>query len=166
VGSSSSSTPIAPVPEPNDNWKERKSPRTYADPPETDLGKPGRPTGSGASQLKQEDERPFDKPRIGDDSDGSDEQGGTSSASGVKSDSNSSKASKKGPAAPKANDENPGSSRIPTISVDDKVAWRTPPARSRMETRPRTVSARIVRLPAYPKSDWLPVEGESKVAQK
>ena len=176
VGSSSSGMPTAPIPEPNDNWKRKKQQRTYADPPgsssETDLGEPGRPAGTAPeNQLNQEDDRNFKKARTADDPDANDEQGNLSPASKSNADSSSSKASKKGlgkkgPAAPKASDgENPDSSRAPTISVDDKVAWRTAPARTRVGTRPRTVSARIVRLPAYPKSDWLPVEGESKVAK-
>lgn len=169
VGSSSSGTPTAPIPEPNDVWnnKKKQQNKTFADPPDSELGPNGRPAGSGSeSRLNQEDDGAFKKARTFEETDANDDQGSLSPAS-KKSDSGSSKASKKGPAAPKASDkDDQDSTRAPTISVDDKVAWRNAPARTRVESRPRTVSARIVRLPAYPKSDWLPVEGESKVAKK
>jgi hypothetical protein len=163
LGSSSTTMPPAPTPEPNDNWDRKKQKKTFAD-PDADLGPNGRPAGSG-SQLNKEDDSAFKKART-EEAEATDEQGSLSPAS-KKSDSASSKASRKGPPPPKADvKEDPDSSRAPTISVDEKVAWRDAPARTRVETRPRTVSARIVRLPAYPKSDWLPVEGESKVAKK
>ena len=176
IGSSSSSsgagTPIAPAPLPNDDWKNRKKPQnktfdeSSGSSSEGDLGASGRPAKSGAgSQLNQEDNSAFKKARTGEETDAKDDQGSLSPAS--KKNNASSKNGKKGPNTPKASDvEDPGSSHAPTISVDEKVAWRTFPARTRLETRPRTVSARIVRLPAYPKSDWLPVEGESTVAKK
>ena len=166
LGSSSTSMPPAPTPEPNDNWDpKKKQKKTFADPPDGNLGPNGRPTGSGSgSQNKQDDDSAYKKART-EETETNDQQGSLSPAS-KKADSASSKASKKGPAAPKASEkEDPDSSRAPTISVDEKVAWRNAPARTRVESRPRTVSARIVRLPAYPKSDWLPVEGDSKVAK-
>ena len=165
---SSFGTPTAPPPEPNDVWNQKK--RTYApgsgNSSDSDLGPSGPIEKSGSGRLNQQDDQTFQKARTADDPDATDDQGNASPASKT-NDSSSSKSGKKGPAAPKARDgEDPDSSRAPTISVDEKVAWRTAPARTRLETRPRTVSARIVRLPAYPKSDWLPVEGESKVAKK
>ena len=171
VGSTSNGMPTAPIPEPNDIWNRKTRPRTFApgsgSAPETDLGEPGRPAGSGPeNQLNQEDDGAFKKARTADDLEANDEQGNLSPAS-KKKDASSTKAGKKGPAAPKASgNEDPDSSRAPTINVDEKVAWRNAPARTRVGTRPRIVSARMVRLPAYPKSDWLPVEGESKVANK
>jgi hypothetical protein len=143
--------PPAPKPEPNDNWSPKKKTGTQ---------------GTGAdSDMGARDDGAFKKARTNEETDAGNEQG---NASPAKPESNTSKASKKGPAAPKASEgEAPDSSRAPpTINVDEKVAWRNAPARTRVEARPRTVSARIVRVPAYPKSDWLPVEGDSKVAQK
>lgn len=171
VGSSSSDMPPIPKPEPNDQWKEKTRPRTFKDgtgnAPDAELGDPGRPAGSGSeSRLNQEDDRNFKKARTTEEAEAANDEQGNLSPASKKSDAGT-KAGKKGPAAPKASDgEDPDSTRAPTISVDEKVAWRNAPARTRVETRPRTVSARIVRLPAYPKSDWLPVEGDSKVAKK
>jgi hypothetical protein len=155
--------PPAPTPEPNDNWDPKKKPKkTYAD-PDGDLGPNGRPAGSGSKLNKDDD---ASKKARTEETEANDEQGSRSPAS-KKADSAASKGNRRGPAAPKASEkEDPDSSHAPTISVDEKVAWRIAPARTRVEARPRTVSARIVRLPAYPKSDWLPVEGESKVAKK
>ncbi|MGE5194994.1 MAG: hypothetical protein ACM3U2_21080 [Deltaproteobacteria bacterium] len=91
----------------------------------------------------------------------------TSSESSSKSGgSGSSKKSKKGPSTPKIDPDGEGAGKAPTISIDEKVAWRSAPVRTRVEARPRIASARLVRLPAYPKSDWLPVEAESKVANR
>lgn len=170
VGSSSVGVPTAPPPEPNDKWNKSTRPRTYApgseNAPDSDLGPSGPIERSGSDRLNQQDDQTFKKTRTGDDPDAIDDQGNASPASKT-NDSNSSKAGRKGPPSPKASEaEAPDSSRAPTISVDDKVAWRTAPARTRLETRPRTASARIVRLPAYPKTDWLPVEGDSKIAKK
>jgi hypothetical protein len=164
--------PPAPTPEPNDNWNRKKEKRTFKDgtgnSSDSELGDPGRPAGSGTeSRLNQEDDRTFKKARTTDEAEAANDEQGNLSPASKKSDAGTSKAGKKGPAAPKANaGEDPDSTRAPTISVDEKVAWRNAPARTRVESRPRTVSARIVRLPAYPKSDWLPVEGESTVARK
>jgi hypothetical protein len=76
---------------------------------------------------------------------------------------------KKSPGVPKANDEEGtnGARRGPAIiSLDEKVAWRAAPVRSRMGSKPAIASARLVRLPAYPKSEWLPVDSDSKIAKK
>jgi hypothetical protein len=75
------------------------------------------------------------------------------------------KSGRKGPATPKATDDQ-GSTRPATIiNLDEKVAWRSAPARTRIDIHPRATNARLVRLPAYPKSDWMPVEDESKIAK-
>ncbi len=155
LGSSSSSQPPAPAPEPNDNWKNKKGKiDTYMK------------DNSSDSDMGKRDNGALKKARTGEENDAGDNQG---SAAPVKSEGGTQKASKKGPAAPKAGDGDAqdDSSRAPTtISVDEKVAWRNAPARTHVESRTRTVSARIVRIPAYPKSDWLPVEDDSKVAKK
>jgi hypothetical protein len=79
----------------------------------------------------------------------------------------SSKASKKGPNPQKIDDEDgKGAGKAPPISIDEKVAWRSRPTRTRVETRSHLGSARLVRLPAYPQSEWLPVDSESKVANR
>jgi hypothetical protein len=94
--------------------------------------------------------------------------GDGSATDGSESKSNSrgsSKARKKGPGAPRI-DDGSNTRKAPTINLDDKVAWRSAPARTRIESRRHDANARLVRLPAYPKSDWLPVESESKVASK
>jgi hypothetical protein len=79
--------------------------------------------------------------------------------------SGASKKSKKGPSTPKI-DDGKGAGKAPTISIDEKVAWRSAPVRTRIDARPNVASARLVRLPAYPQSDWLPVESESKIANR
>ena len=72
---------------------------------------------------------------------------------------------KKGPGTKRADDAE-GAGKAPTISIDEKVAWRSAPVRKRIEVRTHTANARLVRLPAYPKSEWLPVDIDSKVASK
>ncbi|MSR60222.1 MAG: hypothetical protein EXS05_21715 [Planctomycetaceae bacterium] len=86
------------------------------------------------------------------------------------------KAGKKGPRAPAIPDdedvEEKGSGRLPTINLDEKVAWRPVPERKRVQLKPRVANARLIRVPAYPKSDWIPETPESpktpesKVAKK
>jgi hypothetical protein len=77
---------------------------------------------------------------------------------------NKTKPVRKSPPLDKANDDQ-GSTRPVTINLDEKVAWRTAPARTRIDIHPRISNARLVRLPAYPKSDWMPVDDESKIAK-
>jgi hypothetical protein len=104
------------------------------------------------------------------DADGADFQpvnkaGGTS-AGGTSSGSGSSKAGKKGPNPQKADEGDEGARKAPTISIDEKVAWRSPPTRTRIESRAHLGNARLVRLPAYPQSEWLPADGETKIADR
>jgi len=128
------------------------------------LGDPGRPAGSGsrntdtdADRLQGQDSAGgFQKPvRTTDETD--DENDVTPAANKVKP-------GRKSPPLDKANDDQ-GSTRPVTINLDEKVAWRTAPARTRLDIHPRAMNARLVRVPAYPKSDWMPVEGESKIAK-
>lgn len=171
VGSPSSLTPV-----PNEKWQKK----TYAEPAPADA------TGGGDSDPPRTRTKPESDLNSGAasrgqlqnfDDDGlqpatSVNAGGTDSVSGdsgskVKSPA-SSKGNKKGPPAAKVDDASGQSSgKPPTISIDEKVAWRSAPARKRIEARSHDVAnVRLVRLPAYPKSDWLPVESESKVAAR
>ncbi len=163
---SSSTTPPAPAPEPNDVWNRKKQQKTYADPQgnskDSDLGDPGRPAGSS------NDNRGFKKARTADDTEASDEQGSLSPAS-KKNDSSTSKAGRK--TTGRSQGERRGRFRYLTGPDDQRrresrLANRSGAHSGRKLVRGPLKSARIVRLPAYPKSDWLPVEGESKVAQK
>ena len=77
---------------------------------------------------------------------------------------------RKSPAAPRAdsgddNDEEQGR-RAPLINLDDRVAWRSAPVRTRSVSKTQTASARINRVSNYPKSEWIPVGEDSKVAKK
>lgn len=156
---------------PNENWQKSQQ-KTYADPApadgtakETEPGKlqndgTGASLGTGAfkpGQLPGNTVQGF-KPAAQADS----------NASGSKASSPaSSKESKKGPPAKKADgDEGSNSGKRPAISIDDKVASRSAPLRTRIENRSHTGTARLVRLPAYPASDWIPVDSDSKVAKK
>lgn len=138
--------------------------------PESDLG----PSGSlprtntdtdsddGASRLNKNDASSFAKPRNA----GSTTDDEADTAAGSRTGSGSSK--KKSPGVPRAKDDeegNDGARRAPTISIDEKVAWRAAPVRTRMGVKTTSASARLVRLPAYPKSEWLPVDGDSKIAK-
>jgi hypothetical protein len=78
---------------------------------------------------------------------------------------------KKSPNVPKADgdekDDTTGIRRGPAIiNLDDRIAWRSAPTRTRIGVRPPAATARLVRLPAYPKTEWQPIENEEKVAKK
>jgi hypothetical protein len=161
------------APSANEDWQKKK---TYA--PENGsgsaLGEPGRPPRTNADSGLGDAGKPRELQGSGSDdfkpakqSDESDTSGGESSSdSESKSNSRgSSKSGRKGPGAPRI-DDGSNSRKAPTINLDEKVAWRSAPARTRIESRPHVANASLVRLPAYPKSDWLPVESESKVASK
>ena len=123
------------------------------------MGEPGRPAGSGsdADRLQGNDSQSgFQKPvRTADESEEETDLGTSA---------NKAKQNRKSPPVNKANDDDQGSIRPATINLDEKVAWRTAPARTRVDIHPRISNARLVRLPAYPKSDWMPVGDESKIA--
>jgi hypothetical protein len=171
--SPSSTDTIAPAA--NEDWQKKK---TYVEPaPENEsgsgLGKAGRLPRTNADSGLGDTGRPRDLQGLENDefkpakqSDESDTDGaanGDSSSKGTGS--GSSKAGKKGPGVPRL-DDGSNTRKTPTINLDEKVAWRSAPARRRIESRPHDANARLVRLPAYPKSDWLPVESESKFASK
>lgn len=60
-----------------------------------------------------------------------------------------------------------GTNRLPTLNLDEKIAYRPAPERKRLSARTKGVpNARLVRLPAYPKSEWTPVDTNAKVAKK
>lgn len=174
-------------PAPNENWEKGGDGKKTFAPPEpgdafgTGLGAPGDMPRKGSDGSSDQG---ANKPgQLQDDSTGDVFEKPTSAADEIKSDASkssaagskskvtnpgASKGSKKGPPAPriKVEGEDPDSSRIPTVNVDEKVAWRTAPARQRIETRSHIAGARLSRLPAYPKSDWVPVDSESKIASK
>lgn len=176
VGSTSGSSLIAPAPDPDPNFraKQRGTPETYMREKEgssdSELGNSGNlprtnqdtDGENGASRLNQRDESGFAAPRNAGASSDEDDSSGSTSKSGTGT------RRRKDPSVPRADDgddSNDGARRAPTISVDEKVAWRAAPVRSRTGAKAHTASARLVRLPAYPKSEWLPVDGESKIAR-
>lgn len=69
------------------------------------------------------------------------------------------------PQIPKDKDET-GSGRLPTLELDEKVASRAAPERKRMTLKANVANARLIRVPAYPKSEWVPVDPDAKVAKK
>jgi hypothetical protein len=149
-------------PIPNEKWQKKD---TYAEPApgETDAAKKRTDAesglnGTGASGASQDGDgtgfQPVNK------------AGGTS-AGGTGSGSSSSNAGKKGPNPQKIDDEDgKGAGKAPTIRIDEKVAWRSPPVRTRVESRTHLGNARLVRLPAYPQSEWLPADSDTKIADR
>ena len=162
------------TPVPNDKWKKK----TYADPApapgDTGLGEPGRldqrtNSESGSDDVDrskelQEDDDNAAQPinRAGDT--------GTNSAGGASTTKNRGSGSppgnKKGPKTPVIEEDNPENGKLPAIRIDEKVAWRSAPTRTRIEVRTHAASARLVRLPAYPTSGWLPGDSETEVARR
>ncbi len=162
----------APAPDPDPNFKAKQksgAPSTFRD-GDSDLGTSGSmprtdsdtKTDDGASRLNKRDGNiGFQTPRNAANTDGDAADDDAGSRSGA--------SKKKSPGVPRAKDGDEGSGdtrRAPTIiSVDEKVAWRAAPVRTRMGAKTQTASARLVRLPAYPKSEWLPVDADSKIAK-
>jgi len=157
------------TPVPNEDWKAKDKNRTYADPA------PGDATGTGTGDSGSS--RTNSESGLNKDDDGvrrvtGDNATGTGSVSGDADSKGKTpvlpKGSKKSPPAAKADDAGgtDSSNKAPTISIDEKVAWRSAPARKRIVAPTHAGNARLVRLPAYPRSEWLPVESESKVAAR
>jgi hypothetical protein len=167
----------------NDKWQKKE---TFASPEPGDTSGTGNNSGTGTGEPGRLN-RTGTENGINDGSDKSgrlqkdegdefkpakqvDESGNDTSATGGKQGHKAtgpSKGPRRGPAAPRIEEDESNAGKRPTISIDDKVAWRSPPTRTRIVARPPIAGARLVRLPAYPKSDWLPVEeSESKVASK
>jgi hypothetical protein len=174
-GTCSAADPSKLTPVPNDQWEKKN--KTYADPPapgdtETGSGGTGQRTGTETDetdsarqkQLQEDEADAFQPVNKGTESD----TGAADGESATKSrNPASSKGSKKGPSTPKIDEKDgQGTGKVPTINIDEKVAWRSPPTRTRIENRQHVAGTRLVRLPAYPKSDWLPVEAESQVARR
>jgi hypothetical protein len=63
------------------------------------------------------------------------------------------------------NDDESGSNRLPPLNLDEKVASRAAPERKRITLNTNVTSARLIRVPAYPKSEWTPVDADAKVAK-
>ncbi len=163
-GNCSLGAPATMNPVPNDKWQKK----TYADPAPADAKGTGE-GDSGASRTNSETGLNNDDDAV--------RQAAGSSAAGTGSVSGAAESKRSTPVLPKGSKKSPAakadetggtdsSKKAPTISIDEKVAWRSAPARTRIESRTHSANARLVRLPAYPKSEWLPVESESKVASK
>jgi hypothetical protein len=75
---------------------------------------------------------------------------------------------KSGPSAPAIDDDKDGNGagHLPALNLDEKVASRAAPERKRVTLKPHVAQARLIRVPAYPKSDWIPVDTDAKVAKK
>ncbi|MBI3866070.1 MAG: hypothetical protein HY290_29685 [Planctomycetia bacterium] len=176
VGSSTGSNLSAPAPDADPKFTPKQ--KTFIDDHSgssgSGLGQPGDlpdrtktdpDAEDGARRLQNRDGNTgFERPINADGTESGDADSGSSS--GTRAGSSKSDKSKKGPPASKPADDTDGDTRhAPRISIDEKVAWRAAPVRTRMTGKTQTASARLVRLPAYPKSEWLPVDGDSKIAK-
>ena len=167
--------PIAPIAQPpNSNWDRSK--RTYADPDATTTA----PDASGAAartetdkSIEQNTRKPEqDESALGIKQKVQKKRQSTDGAAAVDESSSeeskeSAKRRKKGPEI--ADPEDDATARqvapVPVVSIDEKVAWRPAPIRKRGEIHTGVASARLIRVPAYPKSEWLPSEG-TNIAKK
>ncbi|MBS0261803.1 MAG: hypothetical protein JSS02_07585 [Planctomycetes bacterium] len=154
VSSTVGNSSAPPDADPKFTPKKSGAPKTYRDDDNSRTGNEPA-NGDGASrQLNQSDNVSLQK--------NSGEEDATGAGDSPKT--------KKSPAVPKADggeDGANGSRRGPTIiNLDDKVAWRSAPTRTRVGVKPSTATARLVRLPSFPKTEWQPVESEEKVAKK
>jgi len=151
----------SPAPIPNDQWQKKN---TYAEPAPGDTGS----RTDDATKKRTDSDTGLngaDASTNSQDGDGSDFQP-VNKAGGTSSGSSSSTGGKKGPNPQKADEGGEGARKAPTISIDEKVAWRSPPTRTRVESRPHLGNARLVRLAAYPQSEWLPADSETKIADR
>ncbi len=169
----SGNAPLEPIPESeklNENWQD-KNKKTYADEPQK-TGASSRPRTGSDSGLNKTGGKP--DPQFGDDqgyqpvkAEDDAETDATANDSGTgAAGSGASRKARKVPHLPQIDEKDSNVRKAPTISVDDKVAWRSAPIRKRLAIGPSDAKARLVRLPAYPKSDWLPADRDSKVARK
>lgn len=154
-------------PTPNPNWKESER-QTYA--PEGTAPPAGSNSNSGASGRTEPDSSIEQETRRAEESapatpiqkkatsagDGSDAGGSSGSSTGKK----------KGPAIDRVDEFDARTGPVPTISIDEKIVWRPAPVRKRSEIPGHVASARLVRVPAYAKSGWLPAVEGSSVAKK
>lgn len=159
----------------NEQWRSKDNVKTYIDPApangapsgrtqpdagfEGKNGQPEAPTGGNTTSRFQSPATPGDS--------------GIQQTGGEDENSNpivpiSPGSKKSGPTAPRIPDDNDesGSGRLPTLNLDGKVASRAAPERKRVTLRPTVAKARLIRVPAYPKSDWIPVDADAKVAKK
>lgn len=183
-GSCAGSTVASPINEPEWRRPVKKGNPTYGpnDPDSGPLGGSGSDGTGNGSRTKTEsgldakpdnlndadDTRAFKPPRGG--------QGSGIEQAGAESNLHPStpvnpKGGKKGPRTPAfpdddEKDKEDGNSRLPTLNLDEKVAWRPAPERKRVELTRRVANARLIRVPAYPNSGWVPETPESKIAKK
>ena len=162
----SSSSVAPPVADPSWQKKKPTTPETYA--PENGTGAgTGKPNGGTRTKpegFREDDESTtgFKPPVSGGDVQ---QTGGTDEGESVPV-RRKEKKSPEAPAIPDDDDTGNGAGHLPTLNLDEKIAWRSAPERKRVALKVRTANARLVRVPDYPKSDWVPVESESKVAKK
>lgn len=178
VSSASPSSVAPPVADPN--WRKK----TYVDPENGSGSSSGSssgstPAGSGSNgsgssgssggtrtkpegfRTDEEDSTSFKPPTNGDIQQTGGEESGESVPVRPKG-----KKSPEAPSIPADDEAGSGAGHLPTLNLDEKVAWRSAPERKRITLKVRTANARLVRVPEYPKSEWTPVEPESKVAKK
>jgi hypothetical protein len=181
LGTNSSTANPEPTPDPN--WKKKK---TYSEEPAPGAGTDSEILGPGRSPRTSPDTG-LDRNRDGSAGPGDsreDAAGGfspparinrpdgaspaSSDIEGAKPGSSGPGQGKKGPAAPRIPDDNE-ESRIPPpvrLDLDGKIAWRPAVERKRASLVTPVSNARLVRLPAYPASEWQPVESASTLAKK
>src|SRR5262245_24889350 len=153
VGSSTGSSLSAPAPDPDPKFNAKQKsgvPDTFKRQDDSDLGTSGDlprtntdPDGQdGANRSNsRDDSASFKRPLNADGTEADETDSGSSR--GTRSGSLKSDKKKSGPPASKPNDEpEEGARHAPRISIDEKVAWRTAPVRTRMTGKAQTASAR------------------------
>lgn len=72
------------------------------------------------------------------------------------------------PATPAIREDEKSSLDIqPLLKLDDKITWRAAPVRSiRREIPQHVANARLVRIPAFPSNDWIPLVDTKSIAKK
>lgn len=70
------------------------------------------------------------------------------------------------PKIPEDKDDAKEAGQGPALNLDEKVTWRAAPERRRLTVKPLYTNARLIRMPAFPESEWMPVNGDSKLAKK
>lgn len=157
-------------------WKGKSGePRTYDPKSERDLGTPEKPRTKPDAGLDRGNSKPnvlnedgesagaFKPPISSGDT-------GTVSPAGEKTPINP-KAGKKSVPVPRIGDDDEDKDKdaqrkLPKVNLDEKIAWRPAPERKRVELKPQVANARLIRVPEYARTDWLPVTTDANVARK
>ncbi len=66
--------------------------------------------------------------------------------------------------APEVKDKNDGALHGPPLNLDEKITWRPAAQRERLPLAPQFGNARLVRRADFPKSEWVPVSGNARLA--